>query len=397
MVFLLSSENIFPYLLEQGICKSKEHQPIQIEPRAGKNFNLRVSFAENCHFLVKQECHDLNGKTRGEFYSEWRIQELLKTFSDLDQLRSLMSEAVHFDPERSIIVLNYFQDYCDLGDFYDETKLFPIAIATAIGGSLALIHRATLGSDQYRDFLSQKSEGKALLKAPNFVYGLDRVKPEVFGMICVDDLEFFKLMQRYDSLKQAIIKLSTIWTPCCLIHRDLRLNNILLHQDWQQILAQPELSKIPVVRIIDWEFFTWGDPAFDLGKIIFGYLKLWLSSLIISPAIDIETALRLAAVPLEILQPTLMGIIQAYLTQCREITDQRPDFLMHVMQYTGFLLIEKVRFNIEGHHPFNNRDICMLQVAKNLLCRPEESLQLIFGITALELMHPISLPLQAAV
>jgi len=170
-----------------------------------------------------------------------------------------------------------------------------------------------------------------------------------------------------------------------LTHNDLKLNNILLQVEWEQALSKAEPLGHSIVRLIDWEKCTWGDPAFDLGTIIADYLTFWLSSLVVSTSIDVETALRLATTPLELLQPSIAAIIRAYFNTFPEIIKRRPDFLRRVVQFTGFGLIETIQAKLQYQEPFGNMGICMLQVAKTLLCRPEQSIPTIFGLTASEL------------
>ncbi|MDJ0703180.1 MAG: hypothetical protein QNJ46_07870 [Leptolyngbyaceae cyanobacterium MO_188.B28] len=143
-----------------------------------------------------------------------------------------------------------------------------------------------------------------------------------------------------------------------------------------------------MVRLIDWEKFKWGDPAYDLGTLIAGYLKLWLRSLVVNTAIDVETSLRLAKTPLEQIQPSLIALTQAYFEHFPAILERRPDFFRRVLQFAGFILIKKIWIKIDCRKPFDNRGICMLQAAKTLLCHPEQSIPVVFGITASELTAP---------
>jgi hypothetical protein len=94
-----------------------------------------------------------------------------------------------------------------------------------------------------------------------------------------------------------------------------------------------------------------GDPAFDLGTIIADYLTFWLSSLVVSTSIDVETALRLATTPLELLQPSIAAIIRAYFNTFPEIIKRRPDFLRRVVQFTGFGLIETIQAKLQYQEP----------------------------------------------
>lgn len=385
MTFLLSSQNILEYLDRYNLCAQEEQDQIRVELKAAKNFNLLLSLRDGCQFLVKQELYNSQGKTAGEFVHEWQIQEFLQFFPELSYIRPWLPEVLHFNANDSIIVLNYLNEYRDLADFYAKENVFPTAIATAIGTILATIHRTTLDRQDYRDFFTQNLDQASINPSSKLVHGLDRITPEVFGQVPTDGLKFFALYQRYDSLEQAIAELTNAFDPCCLSHNDLKLNNILLHLDWEQNLAKAELSTPTIVRLIDWERCKWGDPAFDLGTLIGSYLQLWLSSLVVSKTISIAESLRLAMTPLELLQPSIAALTEAYLRQFPEILVRRPDFFHRVVQFAGLALIQQIQATIQYQKAFGNAGICMLQVAKSLLCRPVPSISTVFGMSESEL------------
>jgi thiamine kinase-like enzyme len=208
----------------------------------------------------------------------------------------------------------------------------------------------------------------------------ERITPEIFGIVPADGLKFFALYQRYDSLGQAMAELGKAFKPCCLTHNDLKLNNILLQTDWEH-------SSDNIVRLIDWERSAWGDPAFDLGMLIASYLQIWLSSLVISQALSIEESLRLASTPLEKIQPAIAALSLAYLDVFPEIIQERPDFWQRVVQFAGLALIQQIQAMIQYQKSFGNTGICLLQVAKTLLCRPEQSMQTVFGTAAAGLIR----------
>jgi hypothetical protein len=386
MSFWLSSQNVFEYLNRLGILTQEEQDTSQIEHKVAKNFNLLLSLPDSRKLLVKQERYTPEGKTTGELLQEWRIQEFVQQFPALSHFRLLIPEVLHFDAEYSIIVSNYLNDYKDLADFYRTENVFPAVIASAIGATLATIHRATLNCQEYRDFFLQEGESVPAHLISKITRDLERITPEVFGQVPADGLKFFALYQRYPSLGQALAELTASFEPCCLTHNDLKLNNILLHNDWEQILSSPEPSRNSIVRLIDWERCSWGDPAFDLGMLIGNYLLIWLNSLVVSKSIAIEESLRMAMTPLEQLQPSIATLVSAYFTNFPEILERRPQFLRRVMQFSGLALIIYIQSMIQHQKYFDNTGICMLQVAKGLLCRPEQLIPTVFGAAASEII-----------
>jgi len=378
MALLLSSHNVANYLKGLALCTDADQDKVQIDSIPAKNFNLLVTLSSGHKYLVKQERYASDGKTAGEFLNEWRIQEFLQQFPELGNFRGFLPVVLHFDRENSIMVSQYLDDYRDLADFYAKENVFPSAIASSIGTIIATIHHSTYKHQNYQNLFFQDTNAEVNYQVPNLIRSLERITPEIFGLVPQDGLKFFVLYQRYESLAQAIAELSTAYKPYCLTHNDLKLNNILLDQDWQQ-------SNPNIVRLIDWERSAWGDPAFDLGTLIASYLLLWLNSLVISQTLTIEESLRLAATPLEQIQPSISALTVAYFDTFPEILEERPEFLKHVIQFAGLALIQQIQATIQYQKSFGNMGICMLQVAKSLLCRPEESMQTVFGNAAASL------------
>jgi hypothetical protein len=193
-------------------------------------------------------------------------------------------------------------------------------------------------------------------------------------------LRFFALYQRYDNLGKAIVQLNQAFTPCCLTHNDLKLNNILLSLNWETELEDKLPGNKNIIRLIDWERGNWGDPANDLGTIIASYLQIWLYSIVANKTIPIEECLRLAAIPLTMIQPSLSTLVTGYLTNFPEILELRPDFWQLVMQFSGLALIRAIQARLQYEKTFDNSGICILQVAKSLLCRPQASISTILGM-----------------
>ncbi|MBC6418862.1 MAG: aminoglycoside phosphotransferase family protein [Prochloron sp. SP5CPC1] len=366
MTLLLNSEKVFPYLADHGLCDSSQQPLSKVEPIPGKNFNLLVTFPGDRKLLVKQERRNREGKTAGEFEQEWRIPQFLAKFPPLDSLRPFLPEVLHFDPDHGIIVFNYLQDYRDLADFYLKENTFPTTIASEMGTILATIHSTTFDQEDYGQFFGDNSPNQV----DNLTRKFARIGPEVFGLVPADGLKFFALYQRYDSLGEAMAELGQSFTPRCLTHNDLKLNNVLVKQSSN------------ILRLIDWERSSWGDPAFDLGTAIASYLQIWLSSLVISKSLKIEESLRLATIPLELIQPSIAAMTQAYMSTFGKIHQLPPDFLPRVVQFAGFALIGQIQGMIQYQKSFGNTGIAMLQVAKTLLCHPQRSMATIFGPTA---------------
>lgn len=385
MVLLLSSKNIFDYLKQKGICSATETEFGDIELKSAKNFNLLVTLPDGSKLLIKQERFDRAGKTAGEFKREWRIQEFVRQFSDVNNLRVWLPEILDFDTENSILIVNYLDEYQNLAEFYGQKNIFASEIASSIGSIIATIHRQTINHQDYQDFFSQKTNNPSTRATQRLTGGLSRIKPEIFGQVPADGLKFFALYQRYDSLGKALAELNESFKPCCLTHNDLKLNNILIPSTLNSSTTNDQSHPQIELKLIDWERCGWGDPAFDLGTLIGSYLIIWLQSLVVSRSIAIDESLRLATIPLEVLQPSLAALTKTYVAGFPEIVQYYPDFWQRVMQFAGLALIQSIQSTLQYQKSFNNTGICMLQVAKSLLCRPESCISSVLGIEIHEL------------
>jgi hypothetical protein len=376
MKIILDPDNVFEYLANLNYCQIADRENTQVTLVPAKNLNLLMTFNDGKTLLVKQENRDYQGQTKGEFWAAWQMQELIKSVPEFgDCIGKFLPELLYFDLDNSITIVNYLTDYQDLYRYYLDVELFPIEIASAIGRVLANIHSQTFNREKHRQFLTKSiasSIDPSKTYADGIIRRLSRITPDIFAMMPVECLQFFKLYQRFPSLSQAIADLRQTIVPSCLTHNDLKLNNILLDLQWQQPESQ-------LIKLIDWERTAWGDPAFDLGCLLGSYLEIWLDGMAISNSLSINESLQLATTPLELLQPSLSALVEAYLSGFPEITIAHPDYLDRVIQFAGLSLIQRIEIIIDEDRVFGNRGIIILQVAKQLLCAPQAARSTLFG------------------
>jgi hypothetical protein len=384
MLLSLSSHNVIQYLQDAGLCSSEDgaSDEFELPKNHAKNVNLLVTLTNNRQLLVKQEQRHKTQGNPHDFFNEWLFHKLLEQFPVLGKISVLASSLLHFDEENSILVHSYLSEYLDLAKFYQTNDIFPTEIAAAIGTAVASLHSSTFQNRDHRDFMATAPQGQFRYNFYNPAQGIDSISPEIFGTIPTEALKFYTLYQRYESLEAAIADLAYTWHPCCLTHNDLNLNNILLHSRWEQL-------DNCLVKMIDWETCGWGDPAFDLGTLLASYLEIWLSSLIVDPTIQLEESQQLAMIPLEVIQPSILTLIRAYLHAFPVILEYRQDFIVRVIQFAGLALIHRIQDRIKYYKYFDNSDVHILHTAKNFLTLPEQSVFSLLGISEAEIMQAV--------
>jgi Phosphotransferase enzyme family len=389
MKISLDTNNVFEYLAALNYCQNSDQHTSKVTVISAKNFNVLVSCRDGKNLLVKQEIHNNMGQTKGEFWSAWQMQELINRFPDLGRkIGEFLPELLYFDPENSILIVRYLADCTDIYQYYTNEHKFPVEVARSIGVLLATIHSQTFQQLAHKRFWDdsqmaarKRSHLASSHSAIDLIDRLTRITPQIVQTLPPECWQFFRLYQRFPSLSAAIIELGAAITPSCLVHHDLKLNNILVDLDWER----PGSSGI---RLIDWERANWGDPAFDLGCILGSYLEIWLDGLAIGSSLSINESLQLATTPLELLQPSLFTLVQAYLAEFPAITIARPSYLDRAIQFAGLALIQSVEGKIYEERAFDNRGIVILQVAKQLLCTPQAAMNTLFGANSSQLITP---------
>jgi serine/threonine protein kinase len=382
---ILDISNVFEYLHNLKYCNSTDRDTSIVTVIPAKNFNLLINFIDGRNLLIKQEIHNNQKQTEGEFQLAWQIHQLMQNFPDLKQkIGDFLPEILYFDAENSILIVKYLVDYSDLEQYYSTEHKFPVEVARSIGHLLATIHSQTFQQPAYQRFFDPTDVEQQLATQTNknrlasshsvidLIDRLTRVTPQIFQVTPPECLQFFRLYQRFPALSAAIIDLGKSITPSCLVHHDLKVDNILIDLNW----TQPGST---VIKLIDWERAQWGDPAFDLGCLIGSYLEIWLDGLAIGNSLSINESLQLATTPLELLQPSLFGMVHSYLAGFPAITTARPDYLSRAIQFAGLALVQRVEGSIYVKRTFDNRSIVIMQVAKQLICTPQAAMKTLFG------------------
>lgn len=387
----LNHQNFFNYLINNNICKENELEDITVEIKDSKTGKWLLNLADGSKLVIKQKhAHGIHNSSN-MICHEQHIYQLVTSCSNLVNTSSLLPEIAHFDRDNWILVYKSSADYITLESYYEtfslesygeDGKVFPTSVAELVGSSLAKLHLETVNfQDAYKNFMKEAQEEEFLYQFPYSEYLLDRVWHENLFKLPAEGFRFFDFYQRDDNLRKTVKYLVDHHQRCCLTHNNLQLNKILIPRQWEKRLS--DYSDDNLVQLIDWERSNWGDPACDLGTAIAGYLLAWLNSIAVHPAIKLEQSLQLATIPLEVIRPSMVVMIQTYIQTFSKVLVESSDFIKRVIQFAGLALIYQIVENILSHKDFNNQGIYMLQVAKSLLCQPEKSLRYIFGVTEL--------------
>lgn len=381
MAIKLNYKNLFDYLIDAAICQKDDLDYLKVDVNS-RTFDWVIEFPQNqVKLFVKQIPHFSTLDNNLRISKEWHIYNFLQSDKKLDYVSSLIPEVLHFDDSSSILIYKSPNHYITLKTYYENQETFPSALAELVGTTLAKLHSQTMNSQQCQTFVSDLEECKLNYQLPDHDYLsnylVSRIEPESLKNTQAVSWRFLGIFQRSEAVREVITDLVLNHRHCCLTHNNIQFNNILIPRHWEKLVTETPDSDQSLIKLIDWEAYSWGDPACDLGKAILGYFLLWIDSMIVHPAIEIKKSIQLATIPLEVVRPSLVAMTKAYINTYPKILEDYPEFLKRVIQFAGLGLIYQLltEFELQPEKALSHQNVYFF-IAAQLLCKPEKFLSI---------------------
>ena len=386
MTLKLSHNNIIRYLMNLGLCRKQNIDLVKVicQPSIVST-KLIVFFPSSHQLVIRQNSKISNKKNENYIRNEFEIHRFLNHYHELTHTTSLRYNIVHFDKSNSIIIYKLPNGHTTIENYYRRKKSFPIEISKLLGVTLATLHQETFNSKCCKKHFNAVTQGEYQYVFPHPKQMLEKPTPESLnGDLPPEGLKFLALYQNSKNLTYAVNKLVASHKRYCLTLNNFKLDNIAIPMNSQpkSLISKKANS---VIKIVNWDSCSWGDPAFDLGTTISSYLLIWLYSIPVQSNFNLEESLKLASVPFQVIQPLINSFVCSYLDEFSVISKDYPDFLIRVIQFTGLSLIYSIVSRIQNFGNFDYQCIYILQIAKNLLCNPKNSVKSILGVVEFDL------------
>jgi Phosphotransferase enzyme family len=281
---------------------------------------------------------------------------------DMTGSTALIPDLVHFDQDRSLLVLRAIQD---LG------PLDPLALSTrrAIAGRAGQFGRALA------HFHSLPVKGNLPVAPLPSAYSI--ILPPLYmrPMMSPANLELARLIQNDVLLSKHIVRASETWSPTTVMHGDLKWANCLRADSTGRHLDGQ-------IKLVDLESSGRGDPTWDVGCVIAAYLRSWIISISsVLPAAEKRGGVR---VPLSLgdLQLALQSFWRAYVRSYSPGANTSAASLDRAVHQAVCRLVWSVFEISTGRDRLSERALVTLQLAHNLVARPEEGLRNLLGLSA---------------
>ena len=267
----------------------------------------------------------------------------------------------HFDTQRYILIVDLVENAED----YFGSRKYPrlsTQLAAQAGRALAILHSARIHPEVSANELRSMMPSVFDLHAPSVGF---------YRRLSLAGLELLRILQRTPQFPDFLDGLRRSWSPCSLIHNDVKADNL--------IVTRPARAK-PRPQLVDWEMSALGDPCWDIGAMFAMHLSLWTAGI---PFLSgDELRLDLSRVPLEAVQPSQRALWGSY-TRHYDSGDKRTasERLVTAVKYASARLVHLAFEQTQRSAVVPGQVLYMLQLAVNMALRTEEAIVHLLGLS----------------
>ena len=263
------------------------------------------------------------------------------------------------DPATTTLVLAVETGARDLWTHQLAEEGFSEDVARSVGRALGLLHRGTR------------------LRAPRCAPGhapwaleVHRPRVESLRELTPATLGLVMLLQHHPSLGARLDDLRAGWRLEALTHNDVK---------WPNILLVPGDADVPI-RLVNWEHAGDGDPAWDIGSALAGYLTFWLYSIRGSQGATAADLAAAARSPLGSMRPAIGACWQGYLEGADLDRRESAELLRRSTVFCAARLIGTAYEETAGGNALSPFASLHLQVAANILDDPGRAAHRLLGL-----------------
>jgi hypothetical protein len=278
-------------------------------------------------------------------------------------LPSVMPRFVLWDEELAVLVVELVGD----GDVHSTQAAASGKDAPAIGAAMGRAMGALHGSTRVAAGIPV--DEPAILPG---VLSLHRPDVSLFRDASAAAIELVEIIQQDDWLPALLDELRRNYHFVALIHHDAKWDNFVIER------ADAGLR----TRLVDWELAGIGDPAWDVGSVLAGYLSSWLFSIPVSGGVPPSHLLGLAERPVAAMRPSVQAFWAAYLDALGPVPPDDPpaSLLQRALLFCAGRLLQTAYEACQVADGVSSACVLHLQVAANIMRMPAVAAHRLLGL-----------------
>jgi hypothetical protein len=261
----LTAPSIPSWLIHRGLLTpaSIVNADFAVEELNFHNRGFRVYRPADNPLYVKQ----LREFTRPNVLCLEREAAFGKELSNLESaewLASRVPKILDYDVRHHAITVQLIPATRNLHDRMEEEISIPDSVAEGIGEFIGLFY-----SPECNRLLSAVSE-QYCSGIPPWILSFHVDQGD--GSLSPANLQLLNVLQQDEVIASGLNQLRSDWHAGSLMHGDLKWNNVLTREAYNQTYNQPDWY------VIDWEMVDRGDPLWDLATMVQCWWYYWILS-----------------------------------------------------------------------------------------------------------------------
>jgi aminoglycoside phosphotransferase (APT) family kinase protein len=359
---VLNEAEVIPYLLSRNLITPNcaVDGDAAIVDTSRRNHNFRV-ISPDGSYLLKQAV----GLDFVETIShEACVYRMLSSGNRRNEFARHMPKFYAYDAEQHVLILEFVQDAETLREQHQRAGRASAHTAEQVADALAALHRVTgFSGDGNREAFTQRSP----------VPSLHRPDLKIFRTISGAGLQLIKTVQGQQKLGELLDQLREEWRADSFMHGDVRADNFL-------IPVESPSGRKRSLKIVDFEFTGFGDPAWDVGSVFAEYLSFWILSIPIIGGAPPDRFLALASCPFEKVQPCIRAFWRRYAASMGLEKSKSDQSLLVAVRYCGVRLLKMAFEMAATTSSMSAHLLCLVQVGMNVLLEPEKAAVELLGV-----------------
>jgi thiamine kinase-like enzyme len=263
---IVNIDNIVTYLIEKKLLDSRSvvEGDLQVIDSSYKNRCVKVLRRNNVSYLIKQPT--IRNVTLNSVQNEARLYKIVKNNPKFVEARELMPALVEFINRDCILITEYLRDAKSLREFLRTSpkEFNKIILAEELGKILARYHTS------FSKINVSERDLNFLPKGIPYIFSIMYPDSSILTDLSYGCLQLIKIVQKDRKFCSMILDLSKEWRFDALVHGDIRWDNFVISYSSNLSFK---------IKLVDWEFADFGDPAWDIACIFQEFISDWLFSL----------------------------------------------------------------------------------------------------------------------
>lgn len=358
-------ESVIEFLLARGLVSPQMlvEGDLRVEEIPGRNQNFRLVTSGGPGYFLKQappdDLEEPPLAVEAEVY-----RRAAEDGSWLD-VQPFVPRFRLYDAEQVVLVTDLEIGLSNVRGFGAEHSVLGLAtVSESLASALAACRRVYPSAD-----------GSDLAFLPRFIPGIlniSRPRPSLLQHLSPAQIEIIRALQDCPAVAAAFDEIRSAWRETSLVHGDVKWANVLVRVD-------PQSGGPRGVMFTDWELAQWGDPAWDVGSVFHSYLAhAVLSAVVPDDSSSMEAAEAIGAA-LPSFYSELGRFWDTYTCATGISSHEKGELLSLAILCCIARMVQSAYEWSQEESALPGRAAALLQLALNMLSRPDDARRVVLG------------------